>query len=165
MAAATKPPAGGPHGAGSAPTSGGTPGNLGGAPSASTPGPTDGPGAATGGTPGGMDASPSAAGRVHPHVIRSFTLRNLVKNRARSIVNIIGIALSCALLTAVMLSVGSLISYMRDSEVAYDGAWLASAMTTDEGAIEALFPERVLLMPDCDEDLWSDDYLDLVTEE
>ena len=83
------------------------------------------------------DAKAAAGGHIHPHVIRSFTLRNLVKNRARSIVTIIGIALSCALLTAVMLSVGSLTSYMRDSEVAYDGAWLASATTTDEDAIEA----------------------------
>jgi ATPase subunit of ABC transporter with duplicated ATPase domains len=33
----------------------------------------------------------------------------------------------------------------------------------DEGAVAALDPERVLLMPDGDEDLWSDDYLDLIT--
>ncbi|WP_019137356.1 ABC-F family ATP-binding cassette domain-containing protein [Cellulomonas massiliensis] len=33
----------------------------------------------------------------------------------------------------------------------------------DEGAVAALNPERVLLMPDGDEDLWSDDYLDLIT--
>lgn len=33
----------------------------------------------------------------------------------------------------------------------------------DEGAVEALNPERVVLLPDGVEDLWSDDYLDLVT--
>jgi len=32
----------------------------------------------------------------------------------------------------------------------------------DEGAVAALDPERVLLLPDGDEDLWSADYLDLV---
>ena len=32
----------------------------------------------------------------------------------------------------------------------------------DEGAVQALNPERVLLLPDGDEDLWSDDYLDLI---
>nr|WP_210732296.1 ABC-F family ATP-binding cassette domain-containing protein [Cellulomonas denverensis] len=33
----------------------------------------------------------------------------------------------------------------------------------DEGAVEALQPERVVLLPDGDEDLWNADYLDLVT--
>jgi ATPase subunit of ABC transporter with duplicated ATPase domains len=33
----------------------------------------------------------------------------------------------------------------------------------DEGAVAALNPERVVLLPDGDEDLWSDSYLDLVT--
>jgi ATPase subunit of ABC transporter with duplicated ATPase domains len=35
-------------------------------------------------------------------------------------------------------------------------------VTHDEGAVEALGPERVVLLPDGDEDLWSADYLDLV---
>ena len=33
----------------------------------------------------------------------------------------------------------------------------------DEGAVEALDPERVVLLPDGDEDLWNQDYLDLIT--
>ncbi len=33
----------------------------------------------------------------------------------------------------------------------------------DEGAVAALDPERVLLLPDGDEDLWNADYLDLIT--
>ncbi|MEW2063841.1 ABC-F family ATP-binding cassette domain-containing protein [Streptomyces sp. NPDC007002] len=35
-------------------------------------------------------------------------------------------------------------------------------VTHDEGAIEALRPDRVLLLPDADEDLWNEDYRDLV---
>ena len=35
-------------------------------------------------------------------------------------------------------------------------------MTHDEGAVEALAPERVVLLPDGVEDLWTDDYADLV---
>ena len=42
----------------------------------------------------------------------------------------------------------------------YEGAVVL--VTHDEGAVEALRPERVLLLPDGDEDLWSDDYFDLV---
>lgn len=72
-----------------------------------------------------------------PHVVRSFTLRGLVKNRARSIVTIVGIALSCALLTAVLLCVGSLTSYLRDSEVAREGSWIADVATTDGAAVDA----------------------------
>ena len=35
-------------------------------------------------------------------------------------------------------------------------------VTHDEGAVSALNPDRVLLLPDGDEDLWGDDYLELV---
>jgi ATPase subunit of ABC transporter with duplicated ATPase domains len=35
-------------------------------------------------------------------------------------------------------------------------------VTHDEGAVLALEPDRVLLLPDGDEDLWSEDYADLV---
>ena len=35
-------------------------------------------------------------------------------------------------------------------------------VTHDEGAVRALEPDRVLLLPDGDEDLWSEDYADLV---
>ncbi len=35
-------------------------------------------------------------------------------------------------------------------------------VTHDDGAVAALNPERVLLLPDGDEDLWSDDYMELV---
>lgn len=36
-------------------------------------------------------------------------------------------------------------------------------VTHDEGAVRALRPERVLLLPDGDEDMWEDDYLELVS--
>lgn len=43
----------------------------------------------------------------------------------------------------------------------YQGAVVL--VTHDDGAVAALNPERVLLLPDGDEDLWSDDYMELVT--
>lgn len=45
----------------------------------------------------------------------------------------------------------------------YEGAIVL--VTHDEGAVRALNPERVLLMPDGDEDLWNDSYYELVAEE
>ncbi|GAB3267728.1 ABC-F family ATP-binding cassette domain-containing protein [Kineosporia babensis] len=43
----------------------------------------------------------------------------------------------------------------------YEGAIIL--VTHDEGAVEALNPERVVLLPDGEEDLWNKGYLDLVT--
>ncbi|GAA1624535.1 MULTISPECIES: ribosomal protection-like ABC-F family protein [Brevibacterium] len=43
----------------------------------------------------------------------------------------------------------------------YEGAIIL--VTHDEGAVSALDPDRVLLLPDGDEDLWNETYLDLVT--
>ncbi len=42
----------------------------------------------------------------------------------------------------------------------YEGAIVL--VTHDEGAVRALEPDRVLLLPDGDEDHWNDDYADLV---
>jgi ATPase subunit of ABC transporter with duplicated ATPase domains len=36
-------------------------------------------------------------------------------------------------------------------------------VTHDEGAVQALEPERILLLPDGVEDLWGPDYLDLIS--
>ena len=35
-------------------------------------------------------------------------------------------------------------------------------VTHDEGAVAALAPDRVVLLPDGDEDLWNDGYADLI---
>jgi ATPase subunit of ABC transporter with duplicated ATPase domains len=43
----------------------------------------------------------------------------------------------------------------------YEGAVVM--VTHDEGAVLALDPERVLLLPDGAEDLWNEDYVDLVS--
>jgi ATPase subunit of ABC transporter with duplicated ATPase domains len=42
----------------------------------------------------------------------------------------------------------------------YEGAVVL--VTHDEGAVAALAPDRVVLLPDGDEDLWSDSYADLI---
>lgn len=43
----------------------------------------------------------------------------------------------------------------------YEGAIIL--VTHDEGAVTALDPQRVLLLPDGEEDLWSADYLELIS--
>ena len=39
---------------------------------------------------------------------------------------------------------------------------VVSMVSHDEGAVQALKPECVILLPDGDEDLWKEDYFDLV---
>ncbi|QPK80223.1 ABC-F family ATP-binding cassette domain-containing protein [Corynebacterium lizhenjunii] len=47
-----------------------------------------------------------------------------------------------------------------DALATYTGAVVL--VTHDPGAVKALEPERVIIMPDGDEDLWSDSYLEIV---
>ena len=49
---------------------------------------------------------------------------------------------------------------MLDALRRYAGAVVL--VTHDPGAVQALHPERVILLPDGTEDHWSADYLDLV---
>ncbi|WP_329122688.1 ABC-F family ATP-binding cassette domain-containing protein [Streptomyces sp. NBC_01353] len=53
----------------------------------------------------------------------------------------------------------------RDEVLAAVGTYPGAIVmvTHDEGAIDALRPERVLLLPDADEDLWNEEYRELVT--
>ncbi|MFD8993788.1 ABC-F family ATP-binding cassette domain-containing protein [Streptomyces abikoensis] len=53
----------------------------------------------------------------------------------------------------------------RDEVLAAVGSYPGAIVmvTHDVGAIDALRPDRVLLLPDADEDLWSEDYRDLVS--
>jgi ATPase subunit of ABC transporter with duplicated ATPase domains len=44
-----------------------------------------------------------------------------------------------------------------------DYAGAVVLVTHDEGAVHALEPDRVLLLPDGDEDLWNPDYADLIS--
>jgi ATPase subunit of ABC transporter with duplicated ATPase domains len=48
-----------------------------------------------------------------------------------------------------------------DALANYTGAVVL--VSHDEGAVESLNPERVLIMPDGVEDHWNKDYLDLIT--
>ncbi|MFB9388411.1 ABC-F family ATP-binding cassette domain-containing protein [Streptomyces coeruleoprunus] len=52
----------------------------------------------------------------------------------------------------------------RDEVLAAVGSYPGAVVmvTHDEDAVDALRPDRVLLLPDADEDLWTEDYRDLV---
>lgn len=64
-----------------------------------------------------------AAAAPHRGVLASFTLRTLAKNRARTVVTIIGIALATGLLAAVFTSMTSLAAALRGQVSAERGVW------------------------------------------
>lgn len=57
------------------------------------------------------------------NIFRKFTLRSLRRNRARTIVTIVGIILSVAMITAVTTTISSIQQFMLDVTIQNDGAW------------------------------------------
>lgn len=67
-------------------------------------------------------------------IFTRFTVKSLKRNRTRTLVSIIGVALSCALLTAMLTSVVSLTSMLIERTAADEGWWYAEAagITADD---------------------------------
>ncbi|WP_294438342.1 ABC transporter permease, partial [uncultured Slackia sp.] len=67
-------------------------------------------------------------------VMSNFTLRSLAQNRARTIVSIVGIALSCALITAIFTTVTSLNAGLFQRTLESEGSWhiFASNVAEDD---------------------------------
>ena len=60
------------------------------------------------------------------------------------------------------MPVAGVVAMVTDRNVnIYEGAVVL--VSHDDGAVEALNPERILLLPDGVEDLWGPDYADLVS--
>lgn len=72
------------------------------------------------------------------NIINKFTLRTLLKNKTRTLVTIIGIALSVAMFTAVTTIVVSFQQYLVDVEINREGSWQAKAFNLDETTIKKL---------------------------
>lgn len=72
------------------------------------------------------------------HVLRKFTWKSLLRNPARTIVTVIGILLSMALLTAVTEGAYSGLQFLKRSVVAEDGAYHAFYENMTAGEMEKL---------------------------
>lgn len=73
-------------------------------------------------------------------IFTRFTLRSLARNRVRTAVTVAGIALSTALLAAVLTSVGSMQTALMERTMATEGSWhIYTTNVSDEGldALEA----------------------------
>lgn len=67
------------------------------------------------------------------NVIHTLTKRHLQANKGRTVITIIGIIISAAMLTAVFVSMSSLLTFLGDAQLYSDGAWHA---TVTEGSPE-----------------------------
>lgn len=67
------------------------------------------------------------------NVIHTLTKRHLQANKGRTVITIIGIIISAAMLTAVFVSMSSLLAFFGDAQLYSDGAWHA---TVTEGSPE-----------------------------
>ena len=71
-------------------------------------------------------------------IFTRFTLRSLAKNRVRTAVTVAGIALSTALLAAVLTSVGSMQAALLQRTVATEGSWHVYTTNVSDEGLDAL---------------------------
>ena len=71
-------------------------------------------------------------------IFTRFTLRTLGKNRVRTVVTVVGIALSAALLAAVLTSVASVQAGMYERTLATEGSWHVFAPDVSAEGVDAL---------------------------
>lgn len=87
-------------------------------------------------TPAGANAAQGALPRRG--VFRRFAARSLKLNRSRTIVSIIGVALSCALITAIFTSVATLYEGLLKAEIVTEGAWQVELVNVPEDEIDVV---------------------------
>ena len=59
------------------------------------------------------------------NIVNSLTLRHIKTHKRRSVLTILSIIVSVAMVTAVFTSVFSFVTFLKDSTLAYDGSWQA----------------------------------------
>ena len=88
--------------------------------------------------PGEKDLAPRSTERPARSVFLWFTLRSLAANRMRTVVSVMGVALSVALIAAVLTSVVSLSDMLVRRTAADEGWWYAEAAGITERGVERL---------------------------
>ena len=76
------------------------------------------------------------------NILNRVTLKTLAKNKVRTLVTIIGIVLSAAMITAVTTSISSLQNFMLEVVIQTEGSWHGAVFDTDAGALSALKQEK-----------------------
>lgn len=76
------------------------------------------------------------------NIFNQFTFRTLRKNKIRTLVTVVGIALSVAMFTAVTSSIASFQQYLLNMEVVREGAWEGRMMATDLQSIQNITADK-----------------------
>lgn len=76
------------------------------------------------------------------NIFNRFTLRTLQKNKIRTFVTIVGIALSVAMFTSVTSIIVSFQHYLMNMEIVRDGAWEGRMMGTDKKCIDNISSDK-----------------------
>ena len=76
------------------------------------------------------------------NIFNRFTLRTLQKNKIRTFVTIVGIALSVAMFTSVTSIIVSFQHYLMNMEIVRDGAWEGRMMGTDKKCIDDISSDK-----------------------
>jgi len=71
-------------------------------------------------------------------ILTRFTLRTLARNRARTLATIIGIALSCTLVTAIFTTVTSMGGGLLQHRLEADGSWQVTSPRVSEAKLAQL---------------------------
>ncbi len=87
------------------------------------------------------------------NVMRSFTLKSLKRNRKRTIVTIIGVIISAAMLTAVSVFFSSFVSLIQRDTIASEGIWHAEIQNVSVENLSAVTGDKSLDTSFCSRDL------------
>lgn len=71
-------------------------------------------------------------------VMTNFTVRSLAKNRVRTIVSVVGIALSCALITAIFTTLTSLNAGLYQRTLESEGSWQIYASDVSDTSLDSM---------------------------
>ena len=76
------------------------------------------------------------------NIFRKYTRKSLAQNRSRTLVTIIGIILSMALLTAVIEGAYSGVKFMENVEIENSGSWEVYFSDMDDATQEKLSKDQ-----------------------
>ncbi len=76
------------------------------------------------------------------NILNQFTCRTLAKNKIRTLVTIIGIALSVAMFTAVTSIIVSVQQYILNTEMETNGAWEGKVLSTTEENAKSIIKDK-----------------------
>lgn len=77
------------------------------------------------------------------NIVNKLTLRHIATHRRRSLLTVLSIIVSVAMITAVFTSVFSFVTFLKDATLAYDGSWQAQLFYDEAPDMAALKNDEI----------------------